>query len=739
MASPTMKNGVNLPNRSLKARLQQLPFVTRRCAAWAVEVSLVAASALVPYSLGVYATQHSTTELVPLNPILARTEEAIAKTLAIPLPDQSRRQVAPLTNLFWWGALIAPLVVGGWQLYLLGKTGQTLPKRWLGIRVVSADGTPPGLGRVFLREGVGHWGLPVGSAYLIWRYAGAFPDLTLLIGLTGLMLLAESATLWFDPQRRSLHDKIAGTFMLKGSQPLRTQTQGTVRTQPLRRGQPLRLEVESTWTEGEEEGEPSQKRQAKLTTIVLTPESAPRRLPLWYWMRQHPGFTLLLVAFVCMTSILGTFVGTQVYIQSQANRREFNSQKNQVFLALVKQLSATSSNAPEERRGAILALATLEDPRAVPFLIDLLSQETRDELIDTLQQAIVSSGSQALPPLQRLNQSLTNDLKALRGRDNPEELRLVALRQRASQRAIAKILTLYNSQVHTADLSRVDLSSNSTTPAPFTLVLDNTDLSGINFKAAILSHASLQGSGFYSVGEDGRWGTFDDGISDLSRADLKDANLTDALLSYVWMNGTNLIRATLNRANLSNARLTGANLSSAQLINADLRQAFLENASLTGANLAAANFSQSNLQGARLSRISAVETQFTSARLIQSDWQGADLTEANFAQANLRDANLNFTKLVGANLTQAQLQNVSLHNANLTQADLRGANIAGADFQGAIFAASKPLQSDQFIETSSTAADGALVKGVNFAAAKNLDRKQITYICSQGGLHPQCR
>jgi len=739
MASPTMKNGVNQPSRLFRVRLHRLPLVTRRCAAWVVEVSLVAASALVPYSVGVYATQHSTAELVPLNPVLATTEEAIAKTFAIPLRSQNPRLVAPLTNLFWWGAIITPLVLTGWQLYLLSKTEQTLPKRWFGVRVVTATGAPPGLARVFLREGVGRWGLPLGTAYLIWRYSGAFPDLSILVGLTGLMLLAEGATLLFAPQRRSLHDRLAGTFVLTSSRPGRPYANGTVRTQPLQNGQPVRLEVQSTWTELDEEGEPNPKRQAKVTTIVLTPELERRRIHIWYWMRQHPGLTLLLVAFVGMTSILSTFVGTQVYIQSQANRREFNSQKNQVFLALVKQLSATTPNAPEERRGAILALATLDDPRAVPFLVDLLSQETREELIDTLQQAVVSTGAQALPHLQRLNQSLTNDSQALRGRGSSQERQLVALRQRASQRAIAKILTIYNGQIHNADLSRVDLSSASTTLAPFTLVLDNTDLSGINLKTAILSNASLRNSRFYSAGEDERWGTFDDWITDLSQADLKQANLTDAFLSHGLMNRTNLIRATLVRTNLSNAQMKGANLSSAVLINANLRQTLLENASLTGANLADAHLTQANLQGARLGRVSAVGAQFPLARLVQSDWQGADLTEANFAQANLQDANLSFTKLVGVNFTQAQLRNVSLRNADLSHADLRGANVAGVDFQGAIFAASKPVKSDQFIEASSFVADGALIKGVNFAAAKNLDQKQMKYICSQGGLHPECR
>jgi hypothetical protein len=122
-------------------------------------------------------------------------------------------------------------------------------------------------------------------------------------------------------------------------------------------------------------------------------------------MRRHPGLTLLIMAFAGMVSVLGTFVGTQIYIQSQANRREFKQQNNQVFLALVKQLSSSSATATEQRQGAILALARLDDSRAVPYLVDLLGQEKTPSLIDAIQQGLVSKGSEALPPLQRLNQS----------------------------------------------------------------------------------------------------------------------------------------------------------------------------------------------------------------------------------------------------------------------------------------------------------------------------------------------
>jgi uncharacterized protein YjbI with pentapeptide repeats len=454
-------------------------------------------------------------------------------------------------------------------------------------------------------------------------------------------------------------------------------------------------------------------------------------------MRRYPGLTLLIIAFAGMASILGTFVGTQIYIQSQANRREFKKQDDQVFLALVKQLSTKSATAVEERQGAILALARLDDPRAVPFLVDLLGQEKTPSLIDSIQQALVGKGPEVLPALQRLNQSLQNDQETLWRRGTPVEKQLVALRQRATKRAIAKILAIYTKQIHNADVSRTNLTQVSAGSGQFTLVLDSLDLSGVNFRSVNLSNASLRSSVFYGPGEDQRFGTFDDWISDFSGANLRDADLTGAMLNNVIMNRSNLIRATLNKAKLSKSRLVGANLSSAQLIAADLRQAILESASLSGAELGEAKLTSANLHSARLGQVKAVGGDFSFAKLTQSNLQAADLSRANLSNANLRQADLSSTKLFKANLRNAQLQNAKLRNANLSAADLRGANLAGADLQGASFAA-LPKQSNQFIEIPLNATLVARVKGVDFTKVKNLDAKQIKYICSHGGLHPQC-
>ncbi len=738
MASPSINRRENQEGgRLFPLRLHlALPLVTRRCAAVIVEVWLVAASALVPLSIGLYAKEHSRAEPVPLNPVLASTEEAIAKTLGQPR-DQLTGEVAPLTNLFWCGALVIPAVVIGRQLYLLGKTGRTTPKRWFGVKVVTASGAPPGLIRAVWREAVGRWGLPVGTAYLLWRYTGAFPDISILLGLAGLMLLAESGISVFNSRRRTLHDKVAGTYVLDAARSFSPYLEDLQTERSPQTGESVTLEVEDT-RDSPDEASTGQRSERTVTTIILTSQQPNQRpLSLWFWMRRYPGLTLLIIAFAGMASILGTFVGTQIYIQSQANRREFKKQDDQVFLALVKQLSTQSATAVEERQGAILALARLDDPRAVPFLVDLLGQEKTPSLIDSIQQALVGKGPEVLPALQRLNQSLQNDQETLWRRGTPVEKQFVALRQRATKRAIAKILAIYTKQIHNADVSRTNLTQVSAGSGQFTLVLDSLDLSGVNFRSVNLSNASLRSSVFYGPGEDQRFGTFDDWISDFSGANLRDADLTGAMLNNVIMNRSNLIRATLNKAKLSKSRLVGANLSSAQLIAADLRQAILESASLSGAELGEAKLTSANLHSARLGQVKAVGGDFSFAKLTQSNLQAADLSRANLSNANLRQADLSSTKLFKANLRNAQLQNAKLRNANLSAADLRGANLAGADLQGASFAA-LPKQSNQFIEIPLNATLVARVKGVDFTKVKNLDAKQIKYICSHGGLHPQC-
>lgn len=696
----------NNPEASWQLKSKQLPIWVRRCAAWATEVSLILLSGTVPFYLGQLGNIGNRS--VPLNPAVAKTTEVIANTFGIPLRNPNQK-VTPLANLLWSGALFAPVVIVGWQLFLLATTGQTLPKRWFKIRVVATSGNSPGWKKTLVREGFGKWGLPMGTAYLIWRITGAFPSLGILFLLGGLTSFIDIYFIRFNKLRRTGHDQLGNTFV---------------------------VDTCSCQLDSNPFSLNDTEKQVSTATIVLSQKKS-ESFDLWPWVRQNPGMTLLVMTTVGMASVLGTIFGTQVYIQNQANWREFKQQDNDLFLALVNKLSLTS-NQPQQRRVSVLALGSTKDPRAIPLLVDLLAQEKEPSILDGIQQSLVSAGPTALPELRRLNQALKNDLESLSYGGNTQEQLLVSLRIRATQKAIAKILKVYSGSLKNVNLSGVDLGQITSTPASFTLILENTDLSGVKLRGAILNQASFKNSRFYGPGKDNRLGTFDDSIADLSGANLIEVNLTGTILGPVVMQHADLLRANLSKAKMPNSIIINSNFSSAKLIETNLHRANLTEASFTGADLGSADLSEANLYRANLSKVKAEGATFQSSNLRESNWQGANLSGANFSRANLKKADLSLALLTNTNFQNAQLQNANLRNADLSLADLRGANLSGTDLKGAKLAVPKPNQADQFLANPLDIFKSDHLRGVNFNFAKNLNPNQINYICKQGGIHEKC-
>ncbi|MDZ8086933.1 MAG: pentapeptide repeat-containing protein [Nostoc sp. DedQUE12b] len=712
MTSPIVRRTSNQSGQSKKSeRANSLLLASRRFAAWTAEITLVVTSGLIPFGIGVYANSRSDLNRVPLNPVLVVTERAIARPLALPV-SYGIRNVAWPTNILWTIALLAPVTLSWWQLYLLAKTGSTIPKRWLKVRVVNEQGKAPGLGAVVIREGVGRWTVPISIAYLLWRYSFAFPNLGLFTFLSLLMIVGEGIGLPSRRGRRALHDQLAGTYTIDALLARNKQAQSA---------------------DGNDQAEENQEGEE------LAADQTSHSPNLWRRIQQNPNLTLFGIGLTSMTAVLATLIGTQVYIQIQQSQRATKQINSQQFLELVKQLTPNSGATNEQRQSAILAMGGLNDPQSIKFLADLLVSETNPSLLDTIQQALTTVGPQAIPELKNKNQFLVSELESV-GSTATKERELRQGRLQRNQRTINKILSVYSGKkIEGVDLNRTQLGQSGTSGSSyFNLVLDNLDLSGVKFKSANLNQASFKGSRFRGVGEDGRWDTYDDVMADLSQAQLQQANLTDANLSRVLMNRIDLSRATLNRANLSNARLYDAKLNSTQLVGADLRNAVLEKASLTGADLGDAKLNEANLYAARLGRATAIGTQLSFANLTNTDWQGADLSGAYLDRANLSNANFSATRLTGAVLRSAQMENVNLQNADLSLADLRGANIAGADFKGAILAPSKQDPADQFVQTPDLGSVSAVVQGVDFSKAKNLDAKQLAYICTQGGIHPRC-
>ena len=95
--------------------------------------------------------------------------------------------------------MIGPLILGIYQWYLITKTGQTLAKKWLGMRIVrEGSGELPGFVHgVLLRN----W---------LFFFAGMIPYLGSCVGL------ADAIAIFFGERRQTLHDRVAGTLVIAG-------------------------------------------------------------------------------------------------------------------------------------------------------------------------------------------------------------------------------------------------------------------------------------------------------------------------------------------------------------------------------------------------------------------------------------------------------------------------------------------------------------------------------------------
>ena len=95
------------------------------------------------------------------------------------------------------GALMVLMILAfmGYQWYLIATTGQTLAKRWLGIKIVRVDGSPLGfVNGVILRS----W---------VTGMLSNIPMVGMIVGIVNPLMI-------FGEERRCLHDLIAGTRVI---------------------------------------------------------------------------------------------------------------------------------------------------------------------------------------------------------------------------------------------------------------------------------------------------------------------------------------------------------------------------------------------------------------------------------------------------------------------------------------------------------------------------------------------
>jgi uncharacterized RDD family membrane protein YckC len=145
--------------------------------------------------------------------------------------------VAPMILAFGWVAsgggiagafalMLVPLAVSVYQWYLIATHGQSIGKRWQGIRIVQMDGAPVG----FLRGVVLRAWLPAAIAWvdpagrLIDAIGAglqtALSSLSITLPIFGVQVNGVfwliDALFIFGASRRCLHDYIAGTKVILG-------------------------------------------------------------------------------------------------------------------------------------------------------------------------------------------------------------------------------------------------------------------------------------------------------------------------------------------------------------------------------------------------------------------------------------------------------------------------------------------------------------------------------------------
>lgn len=165
----------------------------------------------------------------------------------------------------------------------------------------------------------------------------------------------------------------------------------------------------------------------------------------------------------------------------------------------------------------------------------------------------------------------------------------------------------------------------------------------------------------------------------VSKVDWSECRKRQLMLGGSDLSGANLYDADLSFTDLSNSRLKGA----------DLEKATLIRASLANSNADGAKFDRIESYRAEMSNLSAVDASFISAEMQRVNLGGANLAGADFTKAELSRVNFEKSILMGAKFSLANLSRASLVGArldggvNLDEAFLFRTRIEGADLSTA--------------------------------------------------------
>lgn len=235
------------------------------------------------------------------------------------------------------------------------------------------------------------------------------------------------------------------------------------------------------------------------------------------------------------------------------------------------------------------------------------------------------------------------------------------------QHIVGPQVNLFGARLQSLDLSNLDLSDANLSGANLTGAnLSNTDLSGANMVRANATNANLS-------------------RTELLRANLSRANLTGADLSQSNLEDTDLAGVTVTNARFANAVLHGVKSGRIVGTPASLpndyairdgyfvgTQANLTNAVLTDVNLNGINLSRATLNGLKSRNVIGAPILPSRYRVVKGYVVGPNV---NLAGADLTNQSLMNVQLIGADLRNSKLINANFAGTNITNAMFRGADM----------------------------------------------------------------
>ncbi|MCB1455830.1 MAG: pentapeptide repeat-containing protein [Nitratireductor sp.] len=165
---------------------------------------------------------------------------------------------------------------------------------------------------------------------------------------------------------------------------------------------------------------------------------------------------------------------------------------------------------------------------------------------------------------------------------------------------------------------------------------------------------------------------------------------------------------------LEGSDLSGANLGDADFTSTDLRNALFEKTDFSKATLVRSMLDQSRAAGANFEKAVGFRTSFAGTNLAGSNFVKSEMQRADFTGADL--SNVDFQK--------SELGRASFSKANIEGTGFRYANLARADFRDAVFQSSIDFTGAYLYRTR--------LENVDMSKAIGLNQWQLDMSCGNG-------